>query len=90
VDAVGCGPIFTPFHARRVAAAGETVEQYNARAAQGIMLKRRAGQRRSLPRSCFWPPTMLRMSPAPCCSWTADDCDVRLADPQIARSLSAH
>jgi NAD(P)-dependent dehydrogenase (short-subunit alcohol dehydrogenase family) len=40
VNAVGPGPIFTPFHARRIAAAGETVEQYNARAAQGTMLKR--------------------------------------------------
>ncbi len=35
------GPIFTPFHQRRIAAAGEnTVEQYNAKAAQGTMLKR--------------------------------------------------
>jgi 2-hydroxycyclohexanecarboxyl-CoA dehydrogenase len=33
-------PIFTPFHQRRIAASGETVEQYNARAAQGTMLKR--------------------------------------------------
>jgi NAD(P)-dependent dehydrogenase (short-subunit alcohol dehydrogenase family) len=33
VNAVCRGPIFTPFHARRIAAAGETVEQYNARAA---------------------------------------------------------
>jgi 2-hydroxycyclohexanecarboxyl-CoA dehydrogenase len=40
VNAVGPGPIFTPFHARRIAAAGETVEQYNARAAQGTMMKR--------------------------------------------------
>jgi len=40
VNAVGPGPIFTPFHQRRIAAAGETVEQYNARAAQGTMLKR--------------------------------------------------
>ena len=40
VNAVGPGPIFTPFHARRIAAAGETVEQYNAKAAQGTMLKR--------------------------------------------------
>ena len=40
VNAVGPGPIFTPFHARRIAAAGETVEQYNTRAAQGTMLKR--------------------------------------------------
>ncbi len=46
VNAVGPGPIFTPFHQRRIAAAGETVEQYNARAAQGTMLKRpgRAGE----------------------------------------------
>src|SRR6266566_4465258 len=34
------GAIFTPFHQRRIAAAGETIEQYNARAAQGTMLKR--------------------------------------------------
>jgi 2-hydroxycyclohexanecarboxyl-CoA dehydrogenase len=40
VNAVGPGPIFTPFHQRRIAAAGETLEQYNARAAQGTMLKR--------------------------------------------------
>ena len=40
VNAVGPGPIFTPFHQRRIAASGESVEQYNARAAQGTMLKR--------------------------------------------------
>jgi len=40
VNAVGPGPIFTPFHERRIAAAGETVEQYNAQAASGTMLKR--------------------------------------------------
>src|SRR4030088_2935202 len=40
VNAVGPGPIFTPFHQRRIVAAGETVEQYNAKAAQGTMLKR--------------------------------------------------
>jgi 2-hydroxycyclohexanecarboxyl-CoA dehydrogenase len=40
VNAVGPGAIFTPFHQRRIAAAGETVEQYNAKAAQGTMLKR--------------------------------------------------
>ena len=40
VNAVGPGPIFTPFHQRRIAATGETIEQYNARAAQGTMLKR--------------------------------------------------
>ena len=40
VNAVGPGPIFTPFHARRIAAAGETVEQYNAKAAQATMMKR--------------------------------------------------
>src|SRR3979490_2437032 len=39
-NAVGPGPIFTPFHERRIAAAGETVEQYNAQAARGTMLKR--------------------------------------------------
>ena len=71
VNAVGPGPIFTPFHQRRIAASGESVEQYNARAAQGTMLKRPGGPRRSPPRSCFWPPTMPPMSPAPCCSWTA-------------------
>src|SRR5438105_4717265 len=36
VNAVGPGPIFTPFHQRRLAASGETVEQYNAKAAQGM------------------------------------------------------
>ena len=40
MNAVGPGPIFTPFHQRRIAAAGETVQQYNAKAAQGTMLKR--------------------------------------------------
>ena len=40
VNAVGPGPIFTPFHQRRIAASGESIEQYNARAAQGTMLKR--------------------------------------------------
>jgi NAD(P)-dependent dehydrogenase (short-subunit alcohol dehydrogenase family) len=40
VNAVGPGPIFTPFHERRIAAAGESVEQYNAQAARGTMLKR--------------------------------------------------
>jgi 2-hydroxycyclohexanecarboxyl-CoA dehydrogenase len=40
VNAVGPGPIFTPFHERRIAAAGETIEQHNAKAAQGTMLKR--------------------------------------------------
>src|SRR5690348_4877063 len=40
VNAVGPGPIFTPFHQRRIATAGETVEQYDAKAAQATMLKR--------------------------------------------------
>src|SRR6201987_263297 len=40
VNAVGPGPIFTPFHQRRIAAAGQTIEQDNARGAQGTMLKR--------------------------------------------------
>ena len=40
VNAVGPGPICTPFHQRRVAASGETVEQYKAKAAQGTILKR--------------------------------------------------
>src|ERR687885_413207 len=40
VNAVGPGPIFTPFHQRRIAASGETIEQYNAKAAQATMLKR--------------------------------------------------
>src|SRR6476646_6101095 len=40
VNAVGPGPIFAPFHQNRIAAAGQTVEQYNARAAQGPMLGR--------------------------------------------------
>ncbi len=40
VNAVGPGPIFTPFHQRRLEAAGESVAQYNASAAKGTMLKR--------------------------------------------------
>src|SRR5262249_54034442 len=41
VNAVGPGPIFTPFHQHRIApGGGGTIEQYNARAAQGTMLKR--------------------------------------------------
>jgi NAD(P)-dependent dehydrogenase (short-subunit alcohol dehydrogenase family) len=39
-NAVCPGPIFTPFHARRIAAAGQTIEQYNKDAAAGTMLKR--------------------------------------------------
>jgi 2-hydroxycyclohexanecarboxyl-CoA dehydrogenase len=40
VNAVGPGPIFTPFHQRRLEAAGESVAQYNASAAKDTMLKR--------------------------------------------------
>jgi 2-hydroxycyclohexanecarboxyl-CoA dehydrogenase len=40
VNAVCPGPIFTPFHARRIAAAGKTVDDYNADAAQRTMLRR--------------------------------------------------
>ena len=40
MNAVGPGPIFTPFHQRRIEAAGETVAQYNASAAMGTMMKR--------------------------------------------------
>ena len=40
VNAVGPGPIFTPFHQRRLEASGESVEEYNAKAAQGTMLQR--------------------------------------------------
>src|ERR1700742_2415196 len=40
VNAVGPGPIFTPFHQNRIAAAGQSVDEYNTRAAQGTMLKR--------------------------------------------------
>ena len=40
VNAVCPGPIFTPFHARRIEAAGKTVEQYNDDAAKRTMLKR--------------------------------------------------
>jgi NAD(P)-dependent dehydrogenase (short-subunit alcohol dehydrogenase family) len=34
------GPIFTPFHAKRIAAAGQTVAQYNEDAATRTMLRR--------------------------------------------------
>jgi 2-hydroxycyclohexanecarboxyl-CoA dehydrogenase len=40
VNAVCPGPIFTPFHARRLQAAGQTVSQYNEDAANRTMLKR--------------------------------------------------
>ncbi len=40
VNAVCPGPIFTPFHARRVAAAGQTVDSYNEDAAKRTMLRR--------------------------------------------------
>jgi NAD(P)-dependent dehydrogenase (short-subunit alcohol dehydrogenase family) len=40
VNAVCPGPIFTPFHARRLEAAGQTVAQYNDDAASRTMLKR--------------------------------------------------
>jgi len=40
VNAIGPGPIFTPFHARRLETSGQTVESYNTRAAQGTMLQR--------------------------------------------------
>ncbi|MDX2158071.1 MAG: SDR family oxidoreductase [Hyphomicrobiaceae bacterium] len=40
VNAVCPGPIFTPFHARRIQAAGQTVQQYNDDAAGRTMLKR--------------------------------------------------
>lgn len=39
-NAVGPGPIFTPFHARRIAAAGQTVAQYNEDAGSRTMLRR--------------------------------------------------
>jgi NAD(P)-dependent dehydrogenase (short-subunit alcohol dehydrogenase family) len=37
VNSVGAGPIFTPFH--RIAASGQTVDQYNAKSAQATTLK---------------------------------------------------
>ena len=40
VNAVGPGSIFTPFHARRIATKGQSVEQYNADAASRCMMKR--------------------------------------------------
>ncbi|MFN4088273.1 MAG: SDR family NAD(P)-dependent oxidoreductase [Alphaproteobacteria bacterium] len=40
VNAVCPGPIFTPFHARRIEAAGQTVEGYHADAAGRTMLRR--------------------------------------------------
>lgn len=40
VNAVCPGPIFTPFHARRIAAAGKTIEEYNDDAAKRTMLRR--------------------------------------------------
>ena len=40
VNAVCPGAIFTPFHARRIEAAGKTREQYDANAASRAMMKR--------------------------------------------------
>ena len=40
VNAVCPGPIFTPFHARRIEAAGQTVAEYNEDAAKRTMLRR--------------------------------------------------
>lgn len=40
VNAVCPGPIFTPFHAKRIATAGQTIEDYNADAASRTMLQR--------------------------------------------------
>jgi 2-hydroxycyclohexanecarboxyl-CoA dehydrogenase len=40
VNAVCPGPIFTPFHARRLQTAGRTIAQYNEDAASRTMLKR--------------------------------------------------
>lgn len=40
VNAVCPGPIFTPFHAHRIAAAGKTIEEYNDDAAKRTMLRR--------------------------------------------------
>lgn len=40
VNAVCPGPIFTPFHARRLQSSGQTVAQYNEDAAKRTMLKR--------------------------------------------------
>jgi 2-hydroxycyclohexanecarboxyl-CoA dehydrogenase len=40
VNAVCPGPIFTPFHARRLQTSGKTVAQYNEDAASRTMLKR--------------------------------------------------
>jgi 2-hydroxycyclohexanecarboxyl-CoA dehydrogenase len=40
VNAVGPGPIFAPFHARRIAAAGVTVEQNSVKAALRTIPKR--------------------------------------------------
>ena len=40
VNAVCPGPIFTPFHARRIEAAGLTIEDYNNDAAERTMLQR--------------------------------------------------
>ncbi|MGE0701153.1 MAG: SDR family NAD(P)-dependent oxidoreductase [Hyphomicrobiaceae bacterium] len=39
-NAVCPGPIFTPFHAKRIATAGQTVQQYNDDAAIRTMLRR--------------------------------------------------
>ena len=73
MNAVGPGPIFTPFHQRRLEASGETVAQYDAKAAQGTMLKRPGRAEEVAAAILFlWPPTMPPTLPAPCCSWMAE------------------
>jgi NAD(P)-dependent dehydrogenase (short-subunit alcohol dehydrogenase family) len=59
-------------HARRIAASGETVEQYNARAAQGTMLKR-LGRAEEVAAAILFlasDDAFYYTSPALCCSWT--------------------
>jgi len=70
-NAVGPGPIFTPFHQRRIAAAGETGEQYNAKAAQGTMLKRPGRAEEVAAAILFLTSDDASYITAPCCSWTA-------------------
>jgi NAD(P)-dependent dehydrogenase (short-subunit alcohol dehydrogenase family) len=40
VNAVGPGPIYTPFHEKRNASIGRTLQQYEDDAARGTMLRR--------------------------------------------------
>jgi len=70
VNAVGPGRSSRRFM-RAASRRPETVEQYNAKAAQGTMMKRPGRPEEVAAAILFLASTMPPTSPAPCCSWTA-------------------